>query len=220
MIGQFLSFCEPTPPSVFPDTHDTGVQCCVDTHEYSAFLTKQFVTVANLERGFNGARKEVSDTLDNFCEQVEKSQALEDANKQLKHRLPTLATENESLLKRTFEITDKLGNLRSLAASHRRIPVFQRMELTTEDAPDNLLFDLLGCTPAAYTDVLQRNIRVLLHTLHPDKNKAVSVAARKYLLLNKEAKRILSISTLKTNYVCCGMPGVRRSDMALRTCHH
>ena len=84
---------------------------------------------------------------------------------------------------------DKLATLRSLAASHRHSPVLQRMlahhvtrlplHSEAEDAPDNLLFDLLGCTPTAYTEVLQDNIHVLLHTLHPDKNKAVSAAASK-----------------------------------------
>ena len=95
-----------------------------------------------------------------------------------------------------------------------------RLHSEAEDAPDNLLFDLLGCTPTAYTEVLHEIIRVLLHTLHPDKNKAVSAAASKYKPLIKEAKRILSDSTLKPIYLCCGMPCVRRSDMGLRTCRH
>ena len=156
-----------------------------------------------------------------------KSEALEDANEQLKQRLSTLTTENECLLKRTFELTDELATLRSLAASHRHTPVLQRMLIhhvtqlqphsKAEEAPDNLLFDLLGCTPTAYTEVLQENIRVLLHTLHPDKNKAVSAAASKYKPLIKEAKRILSDSTLKPIHL---FPGVRRSDMGFRTCRH
>ena len=148
-------------PPVLPDTNDTGVQCCVDTDEYSAFLTKQFDNVAILERAFNEARREASNTLDVLCEQLEKSQALEHANEQLKQRLSTLTTENESLLKRTFELTDELATLRKLATSHRHTPVLQRMvahhvtrlplHSEAEDAPDNLLFDLLGCTPTAYT---------------------------------------------------------------------
>ena len=108
------------------------------------------------------------------------SQALEDANEQLKQRLSTLTRENETLLKRTFELTDELATLRSPAASHRHTPVLQRMLAhhvnrlpLHSEAPNNLLFDLLGCTPTAYTEVLQENIRVLLHTLRPDKNKAV-----------------------------------------------
>ena len=146
------------------------------------------------------------------------------------HSDSTLTLENESLLKRTFELTDELATLRSLAASHRHIPVLQRMvahhvarlplHSEAEDAPANLLFDLLGCTATAYTEVLQDDIRVLLHTLHPDKNKAVSAAASKYIPLIKEAKRILSDSNLKPIYLCCGMSGFRRSDMGLRTCRH
>ena len=85
--------CEPTPPPVLPDTNDTGVQCCVDTDEYSAFLTKQFDNVPTLERAFNEALKEASNTLDVLCEQLEKSRALDDANEQLKQRLSTLTTE-------------------------------------------------------------------------------------------------------------------------------
>ena len=136
----------------------------------------------------------------------------------------------QSLLKGTFELTHELATLRSLAASHRHIPVLQRMlahhvtrlplHSEAEDDPDNLLFDLLGCTPTTDTEVLQENIRVLLHTFHPDKNKAVSAAASKYIPLIKETKRILSDSTLKPIYLCCGMHGVRRSDMGLRTCQH
>ena len=222
--------CEPTPPPVLPDTNDTGVQCCVDADEYSAFLTQQFDNVIILERAFKEARKEASNTLDVLCEQLEKSQALEDEHEKLKHRLSTLTLENESLLKRTFEHTDELATLKSLAASHRHTPVLQRMlahhvtrlplHSETEDAPDNLLFDFLGCTPTTYNEVLQENIRVLLHTLHPDKNKAVSAAASKSIPLIKEAKRILSDSNLKTIYLCCGLSGVRRSDIGLRTCHY
>ena len=102
----------------------------------------------------------------------------------MKLRFSTITLENESLLKRTFELTDELATLRSLAASHRHIPVLQRMlahhvtrlplHSEAEDAPDNLLFDLLGCTPTTYTEVLQENIPVLLHTLHPDKKSRIS----------------------------------------------
>ena len=113
--------CEPTPPPVLPDTDGTGVQCCVDTDEYSAFLTKQFDNVATLERAFKEARKEASNTLDVLCEQLEKSQALEDENEQLKQRLYTLTTENGALLERTFELTDELASVRTLAASNRKI---------------------------------------------------------------------------------------------------
>ena len=220
--------CESTPPPVLPDTDDTGVQCCVDTDKYSAFLTKQFDNVATLERAFIEARKEAPNNLDVLCEQLEKSQALEDENEHFKQRLSTLTTENEALLKRTFELTDELASLRTLAASHRQIPVLQRMvahhvtrlpqNSEAGDVPDNLVFDLLGCMPTAYTDVLHENIRVLLHTLHPDKNKAVSAAASKYIQLIKEAKRILSDSNLKPIYLCCGMPCVRRIDIGLKMC--
>ena len=68
--------CEPTPPTVLPDTNDTGVQRCVDTDEYLDFLTN----VATLERAINEAHKEASNTSNVLCEQLEKSQALEDAN--------------------------------------------------------------------------------------------------------------------------------------------
>ena len=223
--------CEPTQPPVLPaDTNDTGVQCSVHAEEYSAFLTQQFDSVTTLERAFNEARKEAPNTLDILCEQLEKSQALEDEHEKLKQRLSTITIENEPLLKRTFELTDELATLKSLAASHRHTPVLQRMlahhvtrlplHSEAEDAPANFLFDLLGCTPTTYHEVLQEKIRVLLHTLHPDKNKAVSAAASKYIPLIKEAKRILSDSNLKTIYLCCGMSGVRRSDMGLRTCHY
>ena len=222
--------CEPTPPPVLPDTNDTGIQCCVDADENSAFLTQQFDNVTIHERAFNEARKEASKTLDVLCEQLEKSQALEDEHEKLKQKLSTLTTENEALLERSFELTDELPTLRSLAASQGHIRVIQRMvahQVTrlplhseAEDAPDNLLFDLLGCATTTYTEFLQENIRVLLHTLHPDKNKAVSAAASKYKPLIKEAKRIPSDSTLKPTYFCCGMPGVRQSDMGLRTCRH
>ena len=224
------SLCEQTPPPVLPDTNDTGVQCSVDADEYSAFITQQFDNVTTLERAFKEARKEASNTLDVLCEQLEKSRALEDEYEKLEQRLFTLTMENESLRKRTFELTDELATLRSLAASHRHSLVLQRMvahhvtrlplHSEAEDAPDNLLFDLLGCTPTTYNEVLPENIRVLLHILHPDKNKAVSAAASKYIPLIKEAKRILSDSNLKPIYLFCGMSGFGRSDMGLRTCHH
>ena len=175
--------CEPTPPPVLPDTNDTRIQCCVDTDEYSAFLTKQFDNVVTLEQAFNEARKEASNTLDVLCEQLEKSQAREDEHEKLKQRPSTFTTENEVLLKRTFELRDELASLRTLAASHGHIPVLQRMvahhvtrlplHSEAEDAPATLLFDLLGCTPTNYTEVLQENIRVLLHTLHPDKKSHI-----------------------------------------------
>ena len=146
--------CEPTPPPVLPDTDGTGVQCCVDTDEYSAFLTKQFDNVATLERAFKEARKGASKTLDVLCEQLEKSQALDDENEQLKQRFYTLTTENGALLKRTFELTDELANLGTLAAFNRQFRVLRRMvahhvtrlplHSEAEDVPDNLLIDLLG----------------------------------------------------------------------------
>ena len=49
-----------------------------------------------------------------------------------------------------------------------------------EDAPDNLLFNQLGCNPLSYAEVIQEKYRVLVHTLHQDKNKAASVTASKY----------------------------------------
>ena len=218
-----------TTPSL-ADTNDTGVQYCVDTDEYSAFLTKQFDNVVTLERAFNEARKEASNTLDVLCERLEKYEALKDANGQLKQRLSTLTTENENLLKRTFELTVEPATLRSLAATHLHTPVLQRMiahhvtrlplHSEAEEAPDNLLFDLLGCTPTAYTEVLQEKIRMLLHTLHRDKNEAVSAAASKYIPLIREAKPILCDSTLKPIYLCFGMLGVKRSDIVLRACRH
>ena len=232
MVGEPTSncLCEPTPPPVLPDTNDTGVQCSVDADEYSAFLTEQFENVTTLERAFKEARKEASNTLDVLCEQLEKSQALEDEHEKLEQRLSKLTIENETLLKRTFELKDELATLKSLAASHLHTPVLQRMlahhvtllplHSEAEDAPANLLFHFLGCTPTTYNDVLQENIRVLLDTLHPDKNQAVSAAASKFIPLIKKAKRILSDSNLKRIYLCCGMSGVRRSDMGLRTCHH
>ena len=56
--------CEPTPPPVLADANDTGVQCCVDADQNSAFLTQQFNNVTTLERAFKEARKEASNTLD------------------------------------------------------------------------------------------------------------------------------------------------------------
>ena len=135
--------------------------------------------------------------------------------------------EDESLLNRTLKLSHGLGTLRSLAAFRRHAPVLPRIvdhQVTrlllhpkTEDASDNLFFNLLGCTPTAYTKVLQENHRGLPHTLHLDKNKAVNTAPCKYIPLFKEDQRNLSDWTLKTIYVCCGMPGVRRNCMGLRT---
>ena len=82
--------CEPTLPPVLPDTNYTGVQCCVDADENSAFLTQQFDNVTTLERAFNEAHKEAPNTLDVLCEQLEKSQALEDKHEKLKQRLSIL----------------------------------------------------------------------------------------------------------------------------------
>ena len=63
-------FCVPTPPPVLPDTNDTGVQCCVDSDKYTAFLTQQFDNVTTFERAFNEAREEASNTLDVFITQL------------------------------------------------------------------------------------------------------------------------------------------------------
>ena len=50
-----------------------------------------------------------------------------------------------------------------------------------ENVPENLLFNLLGCSQLSYAEVIQENYCVMVHTLHPDKNKDASVAASKYI---------------------------------------
>ena len=219
-------FCEPTPPPVLPDTNDTGVQCCFDT--VLSYPSSSRTSPLPNEHLTKPATK--PPILWMSCELLEKLQALEDENEQLKLRLSTPTSANESFLRPNFELTDELATLRTLTASHRHIPVLQRrvdqhvnrlpLHSEAEYAPDNMLFDLLGCTLTAYNEVLQKNIRVQLHTLHPDKNEAVLAAASKYIPLIKEAKRTLSDFNLEPIYLCCGMPGVRRSDMGLRTCRH
>ena len=220
--------CEPTPPRVWPDSADPGTQCCVDTDEYAAFLTKRFDDVTTLNQAFEDARRETSLTMDVLCEQLETTKELEAANEALQKRLSALTAENESLLQRTLELTEELSTLRNLAAFQCQVPVLQRMlahhitklplQPEPEDAPDNLLFNLLGCNPSSYAEIIQENYRVLVHTLHPDKKKAATTTASKYIPFVKEAKRIFLDPTLKEVYACCGLPGIQRNEIGLRTC--
>ena len=87
---------EPTPPQVWPDTNDTGTQCCVDTDEYTVFLTKRFDDVAKLNQAFDDTRRETSLTMDVHYE-LEQINEFEAAIDEVKKRLAALTAENESL---------------------------------------------------------------------------------------------------------------------------
>ena len=115
--------CEPTPPRVWPDTNDTGTQCCVDTDEHTTFVTKRFDNVATLNQAFDDALRKTSLTMDVLCEHLEETKALA-ANDELKNSLSAHTMENQSLLKRIFELTEELATLKNLATAHRQLPVF------------------------------------------------------------------------------------------------
>ena len=74
-------------------------------------------------QAFDDARRETLLTMDVLCEQLEQTKALA-ANDELKNRLSVLTMENESLLKRTLELTEELATLKNLATAHSRVPVF------------------------------------------------------------------------------------------------
>ena len=81
-------------------------------------------------------------------------------------RLSALTAENETLLKRTLELTEEIGTLEHLVTAHRQVTDLQRMlahhitklplQPEAEDSPDNLLFNLLGCTMMSYAEVIHK----------------------------------------------------------------
>ena len=99
--------CEPT-PRVWPDTN-TGTHSCLDTDEYTTFLTKRFDEVATLNQASDDARRETSLAMDVHCEQLEQTKELEAANDELENRMSALTAENKSILKGTLELTEELN---------------------------------------------------------------------------------------------------------------
>ena len=144
-----------------------------------------------------------------------------------------MTSENESLLKRTLELTEEVSSLKSITANSRHVPVMQRMvwfnilklpllqmplDKYPEDVPPEYFFDLLNCSPSSTPEIIQENIRCLLQLLHPDKKPSVPRLASQFLPIVSYTKTILLDPALLPVYKCCDFFGFARRQRGYRLC--
>lgn len=221
--------CPPIPARVSPEVADASTQCNIELDDTTE--------LSRLRQGFNEAKAEAFTAFEALCAEVATTKELTAEVESLTAkvvsltaRVHTLNEENEALLKRTFDLSEQVTSLTAITTSTRHVPALQRMvahHINTlplnpapEDAPANYLFNLLGCSPSASTELIQENVRCLLQTLHPDKNAAVPAPISRFIPTVKEAKRILLNAELRAVYQCCGLIGIERNQSGLRTCRH
>ena len=156
--------CEIPPPPVLPDNLDAQTECNLDADAYTSFKHPEFDRDDRLSQGFEEAKLAANSAFKELCEEILRSNSLKDQITDLKNRIATLTSENESLLKRTLELTEDVSSLKSITASSRHVPVMQRMVwfnilklplLQTplhkypEDVPPEYFFDILNCSPSS-----------------------------------------------------------------------
>ena len=172
--------CEIPNPLVLPDAAFASTSCNFELDEYVTYRHPEFESVARLPQGFAEAKTTTNAAFKELCEEVLKSKTLKEQVNDLTQRIFTLTFGNESLLKRTFELTEYVCSLTAITSAHCRLPVFQRMllyhieqlPLTTDanTASHHLLLRVLGCAPSFSQEILTENIRCLLQQLHLNKN--------------------------------------------------
>ena len=145
----------------------------------------------------------------------------------LTQRIATLTSENESFLKRTFEITEDISNLTAIISALHKLPDLQRMflyhnqqlPLTTDSntAPHHLFFHVLECAPSSSQETLKEILRCPLQQLPPDRNPTVPPTTSQYVPMVTFAKNTLLNKNLRPIYRCCGVPSVARYKNVLRT---
>ena len=225
--------CDIPPPPVRPDNLDAQIECQLDADAYTSFKHPEFDRVDRLSQGFEEAKLAANSAFEELCEEILRSNSLKDHITDLKTRIATLTSKNESLLKRTLELAEDVSCLKSRTANSRQVPVMQRMvwfnnlklpllqmplDKYTEDVPPEYFFDLLNCSPSSFPEVIQENIRCLLQLLHPDKNPSVPPVASQFVPIVSYIKTILLDPALLPVYQCCDFFGVARRQRGYRSC--
>ena len=193
----------------------------------------EFDSVDRLSQGFEEAKLAANSAFKELCEAILRSNSLKDQITDLKIRIATLTSENESLLKRTMDLTQDVSALSAIATKKRYVPVMQRiiwhhvlqqpllqlpLTIGFNYAPPNFLFNLLGCPQSSTPELISEKVKCLLQILHPDKNPQAPPTASQYIPLVSFAKTILLDKSLSPVYRCCGLDGIARRQHKLRTC--
>ena len=166
--------------------------------------------------------------MDGLCEQLEHTKELKAANDELKKRLLALTAKTESLLKRTLELTEELATLKKLATAHRQVPVLSgcshnillnclhnprlKMPLTT-------YCSICSAAPRCHTLRLTRKIPCACRYPAPRQKQSCISHSKQVHTIHKRSQTDLLNPTLKNVYTC-GLSGMKRSEMDLRTCRH
>ena len=233
---QFPLMCDcpsPVPPPVLPDTVDVAVETFMEADECLNLVAEGFDSVQALKSQLDEltmAKQTVFNLLQasvDMCRTREQELAeSENKIKSMQQQLNALTTENEELLKRTFQQTEELTNLKLEAATvsqHKLTADFLMHQLSTypidlDYPPPNVLFDLLCLEPTTDQEKIQNHARHLLRLFHLDKNPQVLMRVAQLIPVIKEAKHVLGDRALNKVYQCCGMEGVRRARRRLRAC--
>ena len=211
-----------------PDVCAASTQCDFEAESYAAFKSSRFDSVDRLVQGFEEPKFSANVAFIELCNQVDVLNELKAQVSQLQQRIAVLNDENESRLKRAFELTEDVSTLTAITSTHRHLPALQRMffhhlqqlPLTTnpDELPHNLLFHVVGCIPSSSPEIIQENIKCLFQQLHPDKRLSIPSSVSQYVPLVSLAKTILRNKNLIATYRCCGMFGVIREQNGLRPC--
>ena len=209
--------CELPPPPVVPDVDDiatqcttpdtcsAAIQCDFEADEYISFKCPKFDTIGRLVQCFQKTKTSANAASAEFCSQVNEVIQQKEKIANLQNRIATLTTENEALLKRTFELTEDVSSLNSITANSQ-VPAMQRMvwfnifklpllqmplDKYPGDVPPEYFFDLLNSSPSSIPEIIQEIIRCFLQLLHPDKNPSVPTLASQFVPIVSYFKTIL-----------------------------
>ena len=148
-------------------------QCNFDADAYAYFKHPELDRVENFSQGFEEAKIAANAGFEELSEKIIRSNTSKDQIADLKHRIATLTSENDILLKRTFELTEDVSSLTAISSAHRHLQTIHRMlfhfiqQLPSTTDPDNaphhLLFNVLCGSPNSTQGILHENIRCLLH---------------------------------------------------------
>ena len=220
--------CEISPPPVLPDNLNAQTDCNLDADAYTPFKHPEFNRVDCLSEDFEETKFAANSTFNELCEEILRSNSLKDQKADIRNRIATLTSENESPLKRTFELTEDVSTRTASTSAHRHLPALQRLffhhlqqlPLTTnpDEIPHILLVRAVGCTPSSSPEKKHKNIKFLLQQLHPDKNRSVPSSVSKCVPLVTLVKTISLNPNLLSTYRCCSRFGVNRQQNGLRTC--
>ena len=168
--------CEIPPPPVLPDA---STSCNLELYEYVTYKQPEFEPVARLQQGFEEAKTTANVAFRELCEEILKTNTVEEQTTDLTQRTVTLIPENEYLLKRTFELTEDVSSPTAITSAHCQLRVFQRIfSYPNQQLPSitdsntalyHLRFFVLGCAPSSSQEKLQENISCLLQQLHRQK---------------------------------------------------